>query len=150
MNVRSFAPEDYMAARQLWESVEGMGLNESDTEPAVHMFLARNPGFSAVAWEGNVLVGAVLCGHKLLPCCLAGRRVESCEGVAAPAHSGNFRRRRRSAVSPLYAFHGLLHQRVSHGTVSAGQVQLGCLRLQLLESSPKTQNGRREATVQMR
>jgi ribosomal protein S18 acetylase RimI-like enzyme len=63
MNVRSFAPEDYLAARQLWESVEGMGLNESDTEPAVHMFLARNPGFSAVAWEGDVLVGAVLCGH---------------------------------------------------------------------------------------
>ncbi len=43
---------------------EGIGLNESDTAPAIGRFLARNPDLSpiALASDGS-LVGAVLCGH---------------------------------------------------------------------------------------
>jgi len=55
---------DYESAVVLWRSIEGMGLNESDTEEAIAQFLERNPGFSAVATAGAVLIGTVLCGHN--------------------------------------------------------------------------------------
>ncbi len=47
----------------LWQNSEGVGLNESDTRPAIGAYLKRNRGLSFVAREGNKLVGAVLCGH---------------------------------------------------------------------------------------
>ena len=56
---------DYAAAHALWSSIEGMGLNESDTPQAISAFLDRNPGFSAVALDSTgVLVGTILCGHN--------------------------------------------------------------------------------------
>jgi len=56
---------DYTGAVDLWSSVEGISLNESDTREAIVAFLDRNPGFSAVATDGREeIVGAVLCGHN--------------------------------------------------------------------------------------
>jgi putative acetyltransferase len=64
ITVREFVAAVYSAALALWEGMEGVGLNESDTEPAVGRFLERNPGMSAVAVDGEGrVVGAVLCGH---------------------------------------------------------------------------------------
>jgi putative acetyltransferase len=61
---RPFLPTDYPAAHALWLASEGVGLNESDSEPAIAAFLARNPGLSAVAvTPADQLIGAVLCGH---------------------------------------------------------------------------------------
>lgn len=61
---RPFLLSDYPAAHALWLASEGVGLNESDTEPAVAAFLTRNPGLSAVAVDTTrQLIGAVLCGH---------------------------------------------------------------------------------------
>jgi putative acetyltransferase len=61
--VREFLPTDLDGAIELWARSDGIGLNESDTRPALLRFLARNPGFSAVASAGDELAGAILCGH---------------------------------------------------------------------------------------
>lgn len=54
---------DLPAALALWRATEGMGLGDSDRPERLAAFLARNPGLSAVATEGNgTLIGAVLCG----------------------------------------------------------------------------------------
>lgn len=56
-------PEDFDAVLALWRQTEGVGLNESDTRPAITAYLARNPGLSFVARGDEAIVGAVLCGH---------------------------------------------------------------------------------------
>ena len=65
VEIRAFIAADYHRALELWRSIEGLGLNESDSQEAVEAFLQRNPGFSALAVtpDGQV-VGAVLCGHN--------------------------------------------------------------------------------------
>lgn len=53
--------EDYDAVLALWQTCDGLGALETRGEFA--RFLARNPGLSVVAWRGERLIGAVLCGH---------------------------------------------------------------------------------------
>ncbi|HLP77156.1 MAG TPA: GNAT family N-acetyltransferase [Candidatus Paceibacterota bacterium] len=55
--------EDYDEVLRLWKRTEGVGLNESDTLPAIAAFLKRNRGMSFVARRGEKIIGAVLCGH---------------------------------------------------------------------------------------
>lgn len=64
-HIRAMRASDYAEALALWQSCEGIGLNESDTRTGVESFLERNPGLSRVVRtrEGNGLVAAVLCGH---------------------------------------------------------------------------------------
>jgi putative acetyltransferase len=62
--VRHFRVEDYDAVVALWWRTEGVGLNESDTRPAVAAYLRRNPRFSFVAEKDGRIIGAVLCGHE--------------------------------------------------------------------------------------
>lgn len=65
IHIRAFVIEDYPLALSLWSSIEGLGLNESDTPEAVSAFLSRNPGFSAVAVTGTgAVIGTILCGHN--------------------------------------------------------------------------------------
>ena len=61
---RAMGVADLPEALALWNSTEGVGLTEDETEPMLAKFLARNPGLSAVlrATDG-ALVGAVLAGH---------------------------------------------------------------------------------------
>lgn len=54
---------DLEAVLALWSDTEGVGLNESDTANQLTLYLNRNPGLSLVAWDGQRIVGAVLCGH---------------------------------------------------------------------------------------
>jgi len=54
---------DFDEVLRLWQNSEGVGLNESDTRPAIALYLKRNRGMSFVARDGKTLVGAVLCGH---------------------------------------------------------------------------------------
>ena len=56
-------PDDLPEVIELWGRTEGVGLNESDSVPALTVFIARNPGLSHVAREGGKIVAAVLCGH---------------------------------------------------------------------------------------
>jgi putative acetyltransferase len=61
--VRLFRIEDFDAVIALWRRTEGVGLNESDTRPAIAAFLRRNPNLSFVAEKNGRVIGAVLCGH---------------------------------------------------------------------------------------
>jgi N-acetylglutamate synthase len=62
--IRSMAPEDLPEVIRFWEEMEGIGLSESDSVPALTSYLQRNPELSFVARnEQRQIVGAVLCGH---------------------------------------------------------------------------------------
>jgi putative acetyltransferase len=61
---RDFTLDDYEPVLALWRASDGVGLNASDTRPAIAAYLARNPGLSLVATDTTgAISGAVLCGH---------------------------------------------------------------------------------------
>lgn len=61
--IRPLSITDYDAILSLWQAAEGVGLSAADERTAIARYLERNPGLSFTAWEGELLVGAVLCGH---------------------------------------------------------------------------------------
>jgi ribosomal protein S18 acetylase RimI-like enzyme len=61
--LRPMTPQDYDAVIALWRAVEGVGLSDADAPEAIGRYLDRNPGLSFTAWDGDRLIGAVLCGH---------------------------------------------------------------------------------------
>jgi putative acetyltransferase len=61
--LRSMRLADYPGVMALWKKTEGIGLNESDSRPAIAAFLKHNPGLSTVAVADGRVVGAILCGH---------------------------------------------------------------------------------------
>jgi putative acetyltransferase len=73
--------KDLKAVLAFWKATPGIGLNESDTIPALELFLKRNPGMSLVVTAGKKIAGAVLCGHD-------GRRGYLHHLAVAPAHRG--------------------------------------------------------------
>jgi putative acetyltransferase len=80
ITIRAMDADDYPAVAELWRRTEGIGLNESDTNDAVAVYLRRNPGMSAVGQsQEGVILGAVLCGHD-------GRRGYLHHLAVDPAH----------------------------------------------------------------
>src|SRR6266498_3957862 len=63
IEIREFSINDYDAAIELWQRVEGLEIAEGDDRESVAQFLARNPGLSRVATNGSAVVGVALCGH---------------------------------------------------------------------------------------
>ena len=55
--------EHYEAVIELWTTTEGIGLSSADSREAIATYLERNPGLSLVALDGEILAGAILCGH---------------------------------------------------------------------------------------
>ncbi|MBN2711562.1 MAG: GNAT family N-acetyltransferase [Planctomycetes bacterium] len=53
----------YDAVLRLWEETENIAVGESDSRENIERYLARNPGLSLVAIDGEVVVGGILCGH---------------------------------------------------------------------------------------
>ena len=78
---REFSIDDYDAALQLWQRVEGLEIAEADDREGVVQFLARNPGLSRVAICGSSVVGVALCGHD-------GRRGHIYHLAVDPAYRG--------------------------------------------------------------
>ena len=81
IDTRQFAINDYDAARELWQRVEGLEIAEGDDRESVAQFLARNPGLSRVAIDGSATVGVALCGHD-------GRRGHIYHLAVDPAYQG--------------------------------------------------------------
>jgi ribosomal protein S18 acetylase RimI-like enzyme len=79
IRTRDFGIDDYDAAVDLWNRVEGLDVAEGDDRETIRRFLARNPGLSRVATEGSKIIGAVLCGHD-------GRRGYVYHLAVDPAH----------------------------------------------------------------
>lgn len=63
IQIREFLPEDAVLAIDLWKASEGIGLSAADEPDQIARYLERNPGMSFTAWDGQKLIGAVLCGH---------------------------------------------------------------------------------------
>ncbi len=63
IDIREFTMQDYPAALDLWRRSEGVSVGASDARERIEAYLLRNPGLSFVAYDGDRLVGAVLCGH---------------------------------------------------------------------------------------
>jgi ribosomal protein S18 acetylase RimI-like enzyme len=62
VEVLPFQPHDYEQVMALWQATEGITLREADAREAILAYVARNPGLSFVARDGDVLAGAVLAG----------------------------------------------------------------------------------------
>jgi len=54
--------EDYHLAIDLWKSTPGMGLSSADSKENIAPFLKQNQGLCFVAFEGEHLIGTILCG----------------------------------------------------------------------------------------
>lgn len=64
ITLRPMEAGDYNRVRNLWLSIRGFGIRSiDDSKEEVERFLLRNPGTSVVALEGELIVGAILCGH---------------------------------------------------------------------------------------
>jgi ribosomal protein S18 acetylase RimI-like enzyme len=61
--IRELAMSDYEAAAALWQATPGIGVTNADSPEGIAMFLARNPGLSAVCEENGTVLGTALCGH---------------------------------------------------------------------------------------
>ena len=57
IDTRQFSNDDYDAALQIWQRVEGLEIAEGDDRESVAQFLARNPGLSRVAIDGSATEG---------------------------------------------------------------------------------------------
>jgi ribosomal protein S18 acetylase RimI-like enzyme len=62
VEVRTFDPQDYDEVMALWQATEGITLREVDSREAILAYVARNPGLSFVARDGDIVAGAVLAG----------------------------------------------------------------------------------------
>jgi ribosomal protein S18 acetylase RimI-like enzyme len=81
ITTRDFSIDDYDAAIQLWQRVQGIEIAEGDDREGVVQFLARNPGLSRVAADGSAIIGVALCGHD-------GRRGHVYHLAVDPAYQG--------------------------------------------------------------
>ena len=81
IGTREFTINDYDAAVEPWQRVEGLEIAEGDDRESVAQFLARNPGLSRVAIDGSATVGVALCGHD-------GRRGHIYHLAVDPAYQG--------------------------------------------------------------
>ena len=63
IQTREFGIEDYDAAAQLWQRVEGVDIAEGDSKKEIARYLLRNPGLSRVVMVESTIAGVALCGH---------------------------------------------------------------------------------------
>jgi len=63
IQIREMSINDYETVYALWQTSEGIGLSDADSKEGIKHFLERNPGLSFVAFQGDQIVGAALCGH---------------------------------------------------------------------------------------
>lgn len=61
--ITPFTIDLYDDVLALWQACEGVGLSSADERDNIQFYLERNPGMSFVAWDGEQVIGAVLCGH---------------------------------------------------------------------------------------
>lgn len=82
ITIRAMENRDIESALQLWRQSFNRGFSEGfDTAEVITRYLEHNVNFSTVAFEGDVLVGALLCGHD-------GRRGSIYHTAVYPSHRG--------------------------------------------------------------
>ncbi len=64
VEIRIMSVGDYEKVYGLWRTIRGFGIRSvDDSREGIERFLKRNPTTSITAWEGELLIGAILCGH---------------------------------------------------------------------------------------
>jgi ribosomal protein S18 acetylase RimI-like enzyme len=63
LSLQEMTINDYAQVYTLWDQTEGIGLSDADAKENIAQFLVHNPGTSFVAYDNNLLAGAVLCGN---------------------------------------------------------------------------------------
>lgn len=64
VSIRVMYSADISDALKLWRQSFNRGFSEGfDTEESILRYLERNPNYSTVAYIGDQLVGALMCGH---------------------------------------------------------------------------------------
>lgn len=64
ITIRELKTDEAGTALALWTAIPVLAINsEFDTPQRIARFLERNPGLSAAAFEGERLVGALMCGQ---------------------------------------------------------------------------------------
>ena len=64
MDIRVMTIKDYEKIYGLWRTIKGFGIRSmDDSREGIERFLRRNPTTSITAWEGELLIGVILCGH---------------------------------------------------------------------------------------
>ena len=63
ITIREFRIDDYGAAVELWNKVEGIEIAEGDSRVEIAGLMSRNPGSNWVAEDGSTIVGVALSGH---------------------------------------------------------------------------------------
>jgi ribosomal protein S18 acetylase RimI-like enzyme len=114
IDIREFSINDYDAAVELWQRVEGLEIAEGDDREGVAQFLACNPGLSRVATDGSATVGVALCGHD-------GRR----------GHIYHL------AVDPAYQGHGLGKRLVDECLEGLGQTGVKRVIIMVADDNPR-------------
>jgi len=61
--IRQMSIQDYRDVLALWRSSKGVVVSDADSRDSIERYLNRNASLSLVAYDGKVLVAAVLCGH---------------------------------------------------------------------------------------
>ena len=61
--IRQMSIQDYRDVLALWRSSKGVVVSDADSMDSIERYLNRNASLSLVAYDGKVLVAAVLCGH---------------------------------------------------------------------------------------
>lgn len=62
-SISPFVLQAYDEVYALWQKCEGVGLSGADSRESIAAYLARNPGMSFIASDGEKVIGAILCGH---------------------------------------------------------------------------------------
>ena len=64
LEIKVMEISDYENVKNLWLMIKGFAIRSiDDSREGVEIFLKRNPTTSVVAYEGDKLVGSILCGH---------------------------------------------------------------------------------------
>lgn len=54
---------DFSVVCELWQNTQGIFVSDAAKLEPFKRYLQRNPGISSVAFQGETMVGAMLCGH---------------------------------------------------------------------------------------
>jgi N-acetylglutamate synthase len=63
MNIAELTTDRHEEVLALFKRTPGISVREADSKEATVRYLARNPGLSFIAKEGNKIIGCAMCGH---------------------------------------------------------------------------------------
>lgn len=63
MIYRKIQKSDYDQINELWQSIDGLGISESDSEENITQFIENNPHLNYLCENKESVLGTILCGN---------------------------------------------------------------------------------------